>query len=231
MNITCQHCQGQFRIPDEKVPKGQSFSLGCPKCKKKITVNAEQSGSAAPAAPPKGAQAPPQKGKTSKLMDEISSRGYDADDKPFDFLEEGARTALLCELDPVYKAKIKDALNSLGYLVTEPGAAREALKQMRFHVFDIIVLNEMFDTDEPENNHVLKFLSRMVISTRRKIFVALVSNNHRTMDNMAAFAKSVNITVNPSGIDDIDKILTRAIAENTLFYKIFMQAMEEAGRV
>ena len=116
MNITCQHCKGQFRIPDEKVPKGQTFTLGCPKCKQKITVNAGKNGTGASAAKPAPSQ-PKQPG----LMDEISSRGYDADDKPFDFLEEGARTALLCELDPVYKTKIKEALASLGYMVTETG--------------------------------------------------------------------------------------------------------------
>ena len=58
---------------------------------------------------------------------------------------------------------------------------------------------------------------------------SLITN--RTMDNMAAFAKSVNIVINPSGIDDIDKILTRAIAENIVFYKVFVQAMEETGKV
>ncbi|MBI9076150.1 MAG: zinc-ribbon domain-containing protein [Desulfatibacillum sp.] len=230
MNITCQHCKGQFRIPDEKVPKGQSFSLGCPKCKEKITVGAPQPAPAKSGSSSKPADHPANQEK-SGLVEDVTSGGYNDDDRPFDFLEEGTRTALLCELDPVYKAKIKDALTGMGYLITEPGTAREALKQMRFHVFDMVVLNETFDTDDPESNHVLKFLSRMAMYTRRKVFVALITEAYRTMDNMAAFAKSVNIIINPNSIDDVDKILTRAFAENQAFYKVYMQAMDSAGKL
>ena len=38
MDVSCDKCQASFKIPDEKVPKGKSFSLKCPKCKEKFTV-------------------------------------------------------------------------------------------------------------------------------------------------------------------------------------------------
>ena len=71
-----------------------------------------------------------------------AEEGYDSSDRPFDFLEEGVETALICEGDPVYRVKLQAALESFDYRVTTPQNSREALKQMRFHVFDMIVVNE-----------------------------------------------------------------------------------------
>ncbi|HAY38866.1 MAG TPA: hypothetical protein DCY53_05685, partial [Desulfobacteraceae bacterium] len=39
MNISCENCQSKFKIPDEKVPKGQKFSLTCPQCNTKVVVD------------------------------------------------------------------------------------------------------------------------------------------------------------------------------------------------
>lgn len=40
MDITCSSCKKKINVPDEKVPKGQTFSFNCPSCKNKITVSA-----------------------------------------------------------------------------------------------------------------------------------------------------------------------------------------------
>jgi hypothetical protein len=39
-------------------------------------------------------------------FDEDESDGYEASDKPFDFVEEEGKTALLCESDPMIKKAI-----------------------------------------------------------------------------------------------------------------------------
>ena len=82
MDVACEKCQGKFTIPDEKVPKGQAFSLTCPKCNNKILFDA---------------QPQPDSDLGKIIFDEIASASYDASDKPFDFVEEGVETALLCE--------------------------------------------------------------------------------------------------------------------------------------
>jgi hypothetical protein len=98
----------------------------------------------------------------------------------------------------------------MGYNVTEPESDRDALKQMRFHIFDLVVLNKVFSSENPDENNVMKYLERLPMATRRKIFVVLATNRFRTMDNMAAFNKSVNIVVNTKSIDEIGKIIKRA---------------------
>ena len=76
--------------------------------------------------------------KTS-LVNEVAAAGYDAAEKPFDFIGTDSKTALVCESTPVIKEKITTTLINMGYHVTEPASGREALKSMRFHVYDLII--------------------------------------------------------------------------------------------
>jgi hypothetical protein len=77
----------------------------------------------------------------------------------------------------------------------------------------------------------MKYLERLPMAIRRKIFVVLATNRFRTMDNMAAFNKSVNIVVNTKNIDEIGKIIKRGLSDNTAFYCVFKDALVKIGRV
>lgn len=230
MDIMCDQCSGKFKIPDEKVPKGQVFSISCPKCQNKISVDTREKPSTAPEKAPASTTSL-EPGAEKTIFDEVESGSYDAAEKPFDFLEEGVKTALLCEPDQNVRGKIRVALDNLGYQTTEPKSAREVLKQMRFHIFDMVVLNETFDTRDPDMNNILRYLQQLGMGDRRNIFVALITDRFRTMDNMMAFNKSVNLIVNLKNIDDIEKILKRGVADNELFYRVFREALVKAGRV
>ena len=217
MEIVCESCQSRFRIADEKLPKDKTAFLKCPKCQHRISV------------PP--ADTPP---KTDDAMDgesdffsfeEDEGEGYDASDKPFDFVEEEGKTALLCETDPMIKKTITPVLDVLEYHITETGNSREALKTMRYHSYDLIVVNEYFDTKNPDTNGVLIYLERLNMSVRRNIFVAMITRRFRTMDNMTAFQKSVNMVVNVDNLSDFDKILRRGMADYGIFYQAYKDSL------
>ncbi|MEA3427946.1 MAG: zinc-ribbon domain-containing protein [Thermodesulfobacteriota bacterium] len=230
MDIICKQCKSKFKIPDEKVPKGQNFTLSCPKCKNKISIDTRTSVSASSEEKPKpSVAAKPDTKKT--IIDEVDSGTYDASEKPFDFLEEGAETALLCEPDSAVRGKIRSTLENMGYNVIQPESDRDALKQMRFHVFDLVVLSEVFSSKNPDENNVLKYLERLPMFTRRKMFVVLATNRFRTTDNMAAFNKSVNIVVNTKNLDEIEKIIKRGLSDNAAFYRVFKDALVKTGKV
>ncbi|HUV50450.1 MAG TPA: zinc-ribbon domain-containing protein [Anaerolineae bacterium] len=230
MDVVCKECKSRFKIPDEKVPESQLFTLSCPKCKSKISIDMRQGLSPSfEEKPQPSAAAEPGAKKT--IIDEIDSGAYDASEKPFDFLEEGAETALLCEPDSAVRGKIRSALENMGYNVTEPGSDRDALKQMRFYVFDLVVLNEGFSSINPDENNVMKYLERLSMAIRRKIFVVLVTGRFRTMDNMAAFNKSVNIVVNTKNIGEIEKIIKSGRSDSAAFYRVFKDALIKTGKV
>lgn len=167
--------------------------------------------------------------KKEGMGDMIGSDAYDASDKPFDFVEEEGKTALVCETDSKLKEPIVESLNLMEYHITEVENSRSALKKMRYHIYDVVVVNEGFDASSPDQNVVLIYLERLSMFTRRNIFVALLSNRFRTMDNMVALQKSVDIIINIKNIADVGKILSRGVTDKDFFYRAFKDALLGAG--
>ncbi|MFO7688494.1 MAG: zinc-ribbon domain-containing protein [Desulfobacterales bacterium] len=211
MEITCENCQSRFKLPDEKIPAGKSPRLSCPKCKGRITVA-------------------PLNGTGNLLKNGFEEAAYDASEKPFDFIEEEGNTALVCESDPAMLKKIVDTLNLLEYHVTVSESGRDALKKMRYHQYDLVVINAAFHCNGPDTNMVLLYLERLNMSARRDIYVTMISSEYRTMDQMMAFRHSVNLIVNSKNIDDIGKIIQRGLTDHEFFYRVFKETLKEVGR-
>jgi len=214
MNIICDNCQSKFKIPDEKIPAGRKASIACPKCKGKISLNGKMGAA----------------GTKVNFVDANSNGSYDASEKPFDFIEEEGLTALVCESNPLVQTTIAEALELMEYQITRAENTRDALKRMRYHNYDLFVVNENFDTDNPESNGILLYLERLNMLVRRNMFIALVSDRFRTMDNMMALNKSVNLIINIKNVEDIGKILSRGITDNEFFYRVFKGTLKEVGR-
>jgi predicted Zn finger-like uncharacterized protein len=195
MNIICQNCHSKFKIPDQKIPAGRRATVACPKCKGKISLG-DKIGAVA---------------RGVSFVDANSNGTYDASEKPFDFIEEEGLTALVCESNPLVQTTITEALELMEYQITKAESARDALKRMRYHNYDLFVVN-------------------VNMLVRRNMFIALVSDRFRTMDNMMALNKSVNLIINIKNIEDIGKILSRGITDNEFFYRVFKGTLKEVGR-
>jgi len=215
MDITCDKCQSKFKIADEKIPKGKTVTLRCPKCETRISVSS----------PPADAAA------QTSIIENVDNSTDEPMESAFDFTEEEGKTALVCENDPRIREKIVNALKLMEYHVVEASNARDALTKMRFHIFNLVAINETFDMSNIDNNSILIYLARLNMVIRRNIFVVLLSNQYRTMDKMMAFNKSVNLIINLENIDDADRTLSRSIAENEIFYRVFKEALKKSGRV
>lgn len=215
MEIVCQSCESKFRIPDEKIPEGKIATFPCPKCKERIKVKRPEPEPEATVdfdamADPFG-------------FDELDEADDLDADRPFDFVEDEGKTAMVCERDPEVLDHVKTVLDVLEYHIIEPENSRDALKKLRYQSFDVIVVNEHFDTTNPDANGILIYLERLDINIRRNMFVSMLSRRFRTMDHMAAFQKSVNLILNVSNIHDFDKILRRGLADFDLFYRVFRE--------
>ncbi len=214
MEIICQSCQGKLKIADDKLPAGKTATVKCPRCQSKIAIPAtNQSADADEAFDDLFA------------FEEDDSEGYDSAEKPFDFIEEEGKTALVAEPDALIREKLRPTLELMEYHVSEAPNSREALKKMRYHNYDLVIVNEYFDTQDPDANPLLIYLERMVMEYRRNIFVTLLTSRFRTMDHMQAFQKSVNMILNIRNVDDFDKILQRGMADFGLFYKVYNESL------
>jgi hypothetical protein len=108
--------------------------------------------------------------------------------------------------------------------------ADEAMERLRRGVFEIVIVDEQFESSGVLDNAVLKMLNTMPISTRRQIFVVLLGREFKTFDNMMAFARSVNVVVNLNDLPHLPAIIRKGLEDNNDFYQVFREMLIEVGR-
>ena len=145
-----------------------------------------------------------------------------------DFFDEGDKTALIC--DEKNTVLLKTALDKLDYKIGIAKGVNDAITKLRFTKYDVIILNENFAGGSPGNNPILDYIQPMPMLRRREIFVALLGQDLRTMDNMTAFLKSVNLVINTKEIENIRDILKKSIEANDIFYKVLKDSLKVKGK-
>lgn len=155
--------------------------------------------------------------------------GLDYSGRPFGYVAPESETVMICEQDPVIRDKISNNLKKMGFEIVQPATSKEALRYMRFHIFDIIFIDEDFDTGVWESNRILKYLEGLNMSIRREIFVVLVNTTLTTLDNMQAYNKSVNLIVNKREMGGIEQLLRQSLVEYDDFYHTFKDKIHKFG--
>ena len=168
---------------------------------------------------------------TAEKPDTPAEKVLDYKGRPFGYVDTESETAMVCEQDPVIREKIGSKVKNIGIEVVNPSTFQEALRYMRFHIFDLIIVNEDFDTGIWEVNNVLRFLEGLSMIVRRQSYVVLISNIYTTGDNLHAYSKSVNLIINKSELDESELILRRALAEHKDFYHVFKDYVRKYGKI
>jgi len=216
MKITCDQCQAKFQIPREKLPKTKTAKLLCPKCRNKITINLEDSNDL------KEPENQNISGSQNKVPD--FEEPYNIDESvqsPFSFIEETGKTALICETDNDIREKLISVLKLMDFHTDIAMNTRDALKKLRYHNFEILIINEMFNTKDPNSNGVMIYQQNLNMDIRRQMFIVMISYRYHTLDHLNAFNKSVNLIINPDKTENMENTLSKAITENEMFYRIF----------
>ncbi len=149
--------------------------------------------------------------------------GIDYSERPFGYVVPESETAMVCQQDPVIRERIVHDLKKMGFEIAQPASFRDALKFMRFHVFNLIVVDEDFDTGVWETNNVLRYLEGLEMSVRRRTFVVLITATLATMDSIQAYHRSVNLAVNKRDVVGMDQLLRQAMAEYGDFYHVYKE--------
>ena len=202
------------------------MALACPKCKNKVIVDtrsqAAEKPAPAPAAEKAAEPAPAPKARPAPDMHEEAAE--------IGFFEEGKKLALVMAADPQEAEFIKQAVEELGYQYVPAENTRKAVSTMRLQHFDMVILSDGFDGVELRQSPVIQFMNHLSMSVRRRIFFALTGDDFKTMDNMMAFAMSVNMVINSADMEKVSQILKRGVSENERFYKVMMDTLVEVGR-
>jgi predicted Zn finger-like uncharacterized protein len=237
MEVSCEKCHTRFTIPDDRVPKDKVIKLACPKCKGSISLGIKPL-SSSPETEAAGKVdefrlrfIETKAGERPRPAEE--SYGYEdyTGDQSLEFFEEGTKLALVMADSREHGEVIRRAVENIGYKFIVTPNTRDAIGKLRFHHFDLIILAEGFDGQSLDNSAILNYVNRLPMSVRRRIFLALISDGFKTMDNMMAFSISANVVINTKDTEKLNLVLKKAIAENERFYKVFADILAETGKV
>ena len=222
MEVVCEKCKARLNIPDEKIPRGKRTIISCPKCKNKVTLEPPGPEPEIPVPESQKEPEPPQpKPRPASEAEDVEDLG---------FFEEGVKLALVLENDPQEVEAVKAAVEELGYKYVSAENTRKAVSTLRLHHFDLVILSDRFEGVEIAQSPVLQYMNHLSISVRRRIFFALIGDAFKTMDNMTAFAMSVNMVICREDMDRLTSILKRGVSENEQFYKVYMDLLVEVGK-
>lgn len=140
------------------------------------------------------------------------------------------KLVLVCENATERQGVIRAALEQLGYTMLPATTADEAAERIRRQVFEIVIVDEQFESSGVLDNAVLKVLHTMPISLRRQMFVVLLGREFKTFDNMMAFARSVNVVVNLNDLPHLPAILRKGLEDSNEFYRVFRDMLAEVGK-
>ena len=234
MEIVCTSCNSKLRVPDLKLPPGKSASLRCPKCKARIQIKSGETRAAAPGGAGDAARDGRVLTAEELMQDALAAEPASSEDlmrESFEMARLGGKTALVCEPHTAARDNLKAVLEAMGYFTVEAEDTRNALRRMRYHLFDLVVINENFDATDPDANGVLIYLRHAEMNVRRHMFVVMITKRFRTLDQLTAMSKSVNLIVNTRHIDNLQDILSRSMSDNERFYEVYMSSMKKLGKV
>jgi hypothetical protein len=209
MNVTCPGCSATLTIPDERVPKGKAVTAVCPRCKGPISI--DMTADAPQPAPFSSAASPP------------------AED-PEGYQERGQPHALVCVNVPAERQQVVATLKRIGYAPHSSKDSGEAIGRLRLSSYAIAVLSAGFDPPGQDGPSIRAHLADMGMSRRRNLHVVLIDPGLATNDQRAAFARSVDLALNPNDLPHFEEALERSKTETDTRYRVFKESLLAMGK-
>jgi hypothetical protein len=244
MLIECQNCQKKLNISDEKIPFGRPFTFICPQCKVKNTMTLPErriteitlDGDEPPQPPPgprQGQAPPPPSATQTGMAPMMPPPGMmmppdfglpDLDEPP-----EGMKAAMIAFDTEEVQEKLIEKLSTLGYRTTTAINVRDAVKQLKFGRFQLLIIQEDYYGATLQTNQIVRAVNSIELSIRHDMFVALVGPSFTSLDDLTAFSLSLDTVVNSGDLEDIDRILISAMSHVKKFMTAYKELLHQRG--
>jgi hypothetical protein len=136
-----------------------------------------------------------------------------------EFLGANDRPALIAFSTPDWLDTVKTALTELGHKVHTAATHSDFAVRYSQARYQVVIVEELFGANSPEENLTLKGLQKMGMTQRRHSTILLVGNSFQTFAPMEAFQRSVHAVVNSSELFMLKQLVEKAVAENDSFLR------------
>jgi len=145
------------------------------------------------------------------------------------FVTAADKPALIAFSTPDWLDAVKVALKGLGYKVHTAATHSDFLVRFSQVRYQAVVVEELFGANNPEENSTLKALQNMPMSQRRHATIILLGNSFQTFAPMEAFQQSVHAVINSSEMFMLSQLIEKAVAENTLFLRNYLEVQKRVS--
>jgi len=133
------------------------------------------------------------------------------------FITAADKPALVALSNPDWLDAAKRALRELGYKAHAAATHPEFSTRFAQVRYQVVILDELFASNKPDENLALKSLQTMPVNQRRHATIILLGNSYKTFEPMQAFQQSVHVVINAAEIPMLKHLVEKAVTENDLF--------------
>jgi len=141
----------------------------------------------------------------------------------FDFVGNDDKPALIAFSTPEWMQESKTALQELGYKVHTAATHSDFLLRFSQAPYQVVLLEELFGANTPEENLTLRALQNMPVNQRRHATILLIGNMFQTFTPMEAFQHSVHAVINSSELFLLKQLVEKAVADNQIFLQSYRE--------
>jgi CheY-like chemotaxis protein len=137
------------------------------------------------------------------------------------FITAADKPALVALSNPEWLEASKKILKELGYKIHVAATHPEFSTRFAQVRYQVVILDELFAANKPDENLTLKSLQAMPVNQRRHATIVLLGNSFKTFEPMQAFQNSVHAVINGAEIPMLKHLVEKAVTENDLFLYSF----------
>ncbi|MGL4209826.1 MAG: hypothetical protein ACRCTY_10620, partial [Candidatus Adiutrix sp.] len=168
--------------------------------------------------------APPPPFANQGIEDENKSLGLGAQS------DEGERPkALIVHDTDATISLLIEKLSANGYDSIVATNMRDAAKQIKFTKFNLLLLQENYYGTSLGGNQLLRAIQNIDTQQRRGMLVILISPSMITLDDLTAFALSIEAIININDLNIIERIIVSTVARAKKFYAAYSETLLEQG--
>lgn len=244
MHLECPHCKVEIKIDPSRLPAGRTARVACPKCRQVFALPTAGNGAPTSSGPSVGPEAEAwlreqlaalgQRLKAELRAEmgpmpavpsaspSVSSPGL----RPGETADGEQPQALVATPDAALGGQLASALDQLGHVTRVTTELRAAAKAIDADELAVVVVDEALNGEEREVFKLLEWINRLPGPRRRRLYVAYVAGEVRTLDTGSAFVCGANLTINRSDLGRLAELLRDGIAERDRMYRVFLEVSE-----
>ena len=201
MDVICTGCSRHYKIAEEKLPSDGVAYFTCPNCKEQIKIEVP----------------------SKKILLSTGEKTVATDSQGFESFEPGTKTALVYCPESQARELLQKELIGLGYEVRLINQQDDIRSRFRYHIYDLILLYQIGPEAKDDLTNIQEYISSLLMDMRRKIFVVYVHPRGNRLDSVQAFSMGSDLTISPSDIRNLSKILSSAFEAKKMAYKVFFE--------